>query len=86
MPRMSTALFDLTGRTALITGSSRGLGNAIAAGMAAADARVVINGTDAGRVAQAAQALRALGHTVLEAPFDVVDEAQVRAAFEALDA
>ncbi|MBL8363542.1 MAG: SDR family oxidoreductase [Rubrivivax sp.] len=79
-------LFDLTGRTALITGSSRGLGHAIASGYAAAGARVVINGTDAGRVAQAAQALRAQGRTVFEAPFDVVDEAQVRTAFEALDA
>ena len=43
-------LFDLTGRTALVTGSSRGLGRAMAEGLAAAGARVVINGVDAARV------------------------------------
>ena len=82
---MSTQLFSLEGRTALVTGSSRGLGQGIAAGMAAAGARVVLNGTDAKRVAESAQALRALGHIVFEAPFDVVDEAAVVGAFEALD-
>ncbi len=83
---MSTQLFSLEGRTALVTGSSRGLGQGIAAGMAAAGARVVLNGTDAKRVGQSAQALRALGHTVFEAPFNVVDEAAVVGAFAALDA
>ena len=39
---MSTTLFDLTGRTALITGSSRGLGRAMAEGMAEAGAAIVI--------------------------------------------
>ena len=82
---MSIQLFSLEGRTALVTGSSRGLGQGIAAGMAAAGARVVLNGTDAKRVGESAQALRAQGHTVFEAPFDVVDEAAVVAAFEALD-
>ena len=82
---MSIQLFSLEGRTALVTGSSRGLGRGIAAGMAAAGARVVLNGTDAKRVGESAQALRAQGHTVFEAPFDVVNEAAVVAAFEALD-
>ena len=82
---MSIQLFSLEGRTALVTGSSRGLGQGIAAGMAAAGARVVLNGTDAKRVGESAQALRAQGHTVFEAPFDVVDEAAVVAAVEALD-
>ena len=82
---MSIQLFSLEGRTALVTGSSRGLGRGIAAGMAAAGARVVLNGTDAKRVGESAQALRAQGHTVFEAPFDVVDEAAVVGAFEALD-
>ena len=35
---MSQALFDLSGRTALVTGSSRGLGRAIAKGLAEAGA------------------------------------------------
>ena len=47
---MSTALFDLSGRTALVTGSSRGLGRAIAEGMAKAGAKIIINGVDPKRV------------------------------------
>ena len=39
-------LFDLTGRLALITGSSRGIGRAIAEGYLAAGARVIVNGRD----------------------------------------
>ena len=42
------AQFDLTGRVALITGASRGLGAAIARGMARAGAEVVLNGRMAG--------------------------------------
>ena len=47
---MSTALFDLSGRTALVTGSSRGLGRAIAEGMAKAGAKIIVNGVDPKRV------------------------------------
>lgn len=82
---MPKTLFDLTGRTALVTGSSRGLGNAMARGLAEAGAAVILNGSDADRLAAAASALRADGHTVLESRFDVTDEAAVAAAFEALD-
>ena len=80
------ALFDLTGRTALVTGSSRGLGRAMAEGLAAAGAALVVNGSDAGRLAAAAAELRAGGCCVHEAVFDVTDEAAVVAAFERLDA
>ena len=83
---MKGALFDLAGRTALVTGSSRGLGLAMAEGLAEAGAAVVLNGADAGRLAGAAAALRAAGHTVHEARFDVTDEAEVLAAFAGLDA
>ena len=51
-------LFDLSGRTALVTGSSRGLGRAMAEGLAEAGAALVLNGADAGRLAEAAGALR----------------------------
>ena len=83
---MSTHLFDLTGRTALVTGSSRGLGRAMAEGLAAAGAAVVLNGVDAARLADAAAEMRAGGHTVHEARFDVTDEAAILAAFATLDA
>lgn len=82
---MSHPLFDLSGRTALVTGSSRGLGHAIAEGLAQAGARLVLNGMDTGRLALAAAALRAKGHQVEEAAFDVTDEAAVCAAFARLD-
>jgi gluconate 5-dehydrogenase len=83
---MSTALFSLAGRTALVTGSSRGLGYAIAEGFAEAGAALVLNGTDPGRLAAAAAALRAKGYDVTEALFDVTDEPVVVAAFAKLDA
>jgi len=82
---MSTRLFDLTGRTALVTGSTRGLGRAMAEGLAAAGAAVVLNGSDSGRLAAAAAEMRALGCAVHEACFDVTDEAGIVAAFERLD-
>ena len=83
---MSIALFDLSGRTALVTGSSRGLGYAIAEGLANAGAAVVLNGSDPTRLAEAAKALRAKGHTVTETAFDVTDEAAVASTFSTLDA
>jgi gluconate 5-dehydrogenase len=79
-------LFDLSGRTALITGSSRGLGFGIAEGLAEAGATIILNGSDPGRLAAAAESLRAKGHTVHEAAFDVTSEEAVTAAFAALDA
>jgi gluconate 5-dehydrogenase len=82
---MSAALFSLQGRTALVTGSSRGLGRAMAEGLAAAGAAVVLNGSDEGRLASAAAAMEAAGSRVHQARFDVTDEAAVIAAFERFD-
>ncbi len=82
---MSTQLFSLAGRTALITGSSRGLGLAIAQGMASAGAKVILNGIDATRLEAAAAALKQQGFEVDHSAFDVTQEAAVVAAFEALD-
>jgi gluconate 5-dehydrogenase len=83
---MTNPLFDLTGRTALITGSTRGLGRAFAEGLAAAGAKVVLNGTDPARVAQAAEELRSAGHQADGAAFNVADEAAIVATFEKFDA
>ncbi|MCZ7932027.1 SDR family oxidoreductase [Agrobacterium leguminum] len=82
---MSVSLFDLSGKTALITGSSRGLGRAFAEGLANAGARVILNGVDAKRLEEAAAAMRSTGREVLTAAFDVTDEAAVIAAFERFD-
>ena len=75
-------LFDLTGRLALITGSSRGIGRAIAEGYLAAGARVLINGRDKDAVAAA---VKALGSNVIAAPFDVTDKAAVEAAVDKIE-
>ena len=80
------ALFDLAGKTALVTGSSGGLGLAIARGLAEAGAAVVLNGRDRAKLAEAARALRSAGHHVLVSAFDVADEAAAVAAFNGLDA
>jgi gluconate 5-dehydrogenase len=69
------ASFDLSGRTALVTGSTRGLGLAIAHGLAAAGARVAING----RSADAAETAAAVIPGAVAAPFDVTDEDAVAA-------
>jgi gluconate 5-dehydrogenase len=65
-------IFDLTGRRALITGSSRGIGLALAEGLMSAGCEIVLNGRDAGRLGRAAESLRG-GGTVGEAVFDVTD-------------
>jgi gluconate 5-dehydrogenase len=64
-------LFDLAGRVALITGSSRGIGLALARGLGEAGATVVLNGRDPGRVGTAAAALREAGVRCATVAFDV---------------
>lgn len=82
----ATSLFDLTGRTALITGSTRGLGRAIAEGMGQAGAALIVNGRDPQATEAAARELRDAGLSARAAPFDVTDEAAVEAVFQELDA
>jgi gluconate 5-dehydrogenase len=83
---MSQALFDLSGRTALVTGSSRGLGRAIAEGLAKAGARLIINGIDPARVEAAVTDMRAVGYPAEGSAFDVTDEAGIVEAFARFDA
>jgi len=72
--------FDLSGQTALVTGSTRGIGLALARALAAAGARVAING----RTAEAVEAVVAgIEHSVA-ASFDVTDEAAVTRAIATL--
>jgi len=75
-------LFDLSGRLALVTGSSRGIGRAIAEGYLAAGARVVVNGRDAAAVSGA---VTALGSNAVAMPFDVTKTTDVEAAIEKIE-
>jgi gluconate 5-dehydrogenase len=75
-------LFDLTGKRALVTGSSQGIGLALAKGLAAAGARVVLNGRDTGKLEQAATQMP--GSDKLA--FDATDHAAVRSAIDAFEA
>jgi gluconate 5-dehydrogenase len=78
--------FDLSGRTALVTGSSSGIGRALATGLTGAGARVVLNGRDARKLETAAAMLREAGASVLTAPFDVTDGAAVAQAITRIEA
>ena len=72
-------LFDLTGKTAVITGSSRGIGRAIAEQMAAAGARVVISSRKAGPCEEVAAGINAAGGKAVSIPCNVGDKAQLQA-------
>ena len=79
---MTTPLFSLDGRVALVTGASRGLGFAMAEGLAEAGAAVVLNGRDPATLEARAAELRARGFAASVAAFDVADEAAVRAGVD----
>ena len=78
--------FRLDGRLALVTGSSSGIGLALARGLGQAGAKLVLNGRDAAKLATAAASLRELGLTVFERAFDVTDLAASEAAVVAIEA
>ena len=72
--------FDLSGRVALVTGAYRGLGFAIARGLAQAGATVIVNGRKRDEVDAAARKLRDEGLASVTSLFDVTDAAAARAA------
>jgi gluconate 5-dehydrogenase len=78
--------FALHGRLALVTGSSAGIGNALARGLAGAGATIVLNGRDARRLEQAAAALRAEGASVHAVAFDVTSAEATTAAVARIEA
>jgi len=79
---MGLTLFDLTGKRALITGSSQGIGFALAQGLSAAGAKVVLNGRDEAKLATAAAQIA--GSEVLA--FDATQHEAVRAAVDGFEA
>lgn len=74
-----TSLFDLSGRTALVTGASRGIGRAIAFGLAGAGAHVALNGRDAATLDEVRVDIEAAGGHAVVVPADVTDRDAVAA-------
>jgi len=79
---MSIKLFDLTGKRALITGSSQGIGFALARGLSEAGAAIVLNGRDTTKLKAVVDKLTAEGVTVDALPFDATDHNAVRVAVD----
>ena len=84
----ATHPFDLTGRLALVTGGGSGLGLAIARGLAAAGARIVLNGRTRAKLEAAAASLEREGGgsgRIEIAPFDIADADAVAAGIAAIE-
>ena len=79
-------LFSLTGKRALITGSSQGIGFALARGLANAGAEIVLNGRDTAKLDAAAETLRAEGAVIQTLTFDATDHDAVRRAVDGFEA
>ena len=77
-------IFSLQGRVALVTGASRGLGFAMAQGLAQADALVVLNGRDAATLGLRRADIEAAGGQAEIAAFDVCDRLAADAAMDAI--
>lgn len=74
--------FDLTGRTALVSGASRGIGKAIAIGLAEAGADVAVAARSAGDLEKVAESVSETGRRALAVPLDVSEVASIPAAVE----
>jgi len=76
----TNSLFDLSGKCALITGSSQGIGFTLARGLAEAGAKIILNGRDNDKLRQAAKTLTDEGAVVHSLAFDVTDHQACAAA------
>ena len=81
-----STLFDLTGRTALVTGASRGLGRQMAGALARAGADLVITARDAASLTDSVAEIEALGRRVVPVALDLREEESIRAAAAAAEA
>lgn len=78
-------LFDVSGRTALVTGAAQGLGLAMATGLAEAGARVILNDIQAAKLQSEVARLADRGFSVLACPFDVRRADEIAAAVPAAE-
>jgi NAD(P)-dependent dehydrogenase (short-subunit alcohol dehydrogenase family) len=76
---MASLLFDISGRVALVIGASRGIGHAIATGLAEAGARVALSSRTKGDLSRSAEELRALGANAEAFPADVAKLSEIQA-------
>ena len=77
---MSQSLFDLSGRVAVVTGGTTGIGHAIALGLAEAGADVVPSSRRVEQVEKAAAEIEALGRRSLRVTSDVLDRSSLERA------
>lgn len=82
-PNASDNLFDLTGKVAVITGSSRGIGRAIALRMAQHGAKVVVTSRKADACEKVAEEIRGAGGDAIVVPCNVSEKAQLQALVDA---
>jgi gluconate 5-dehydrogenase len=82
---MIQELFDLSGKTALVTGATHGLGMAIAKGLAGAGARIVINDIFPEKLEKALEQYKADGIEAAGYLFDVTDEDAVKSALQTIE-
>jgi gluconate 5-dehydrogenase len=82
---MTSDLFSLKGKCALVTGSSQGIGLALAEGLAKAGARVILNGRDIEKLKIAKRELETKGVKTSAANFDVTDEEEVGIAIDYIE-
>ena len=79
-------MFDLTGKTSLITGASRGLGFAIAKGFSTHGATVVLNGRNLETLEKSAEELRAKGGNIFTSSFDVTNSDAIKSSVADIEA
>ncbi|MDB5715825.1 MAG: family oxidoreductase [Sphingomonadales bacterium] len=82
----ATPVFDLSGRVALVTGASSGIGERFATILAASGAAVVLAARRADRLEQACAAIKAKGGRAIAVAMDVADEPSTIAAYDAAEA
>ncbi|KAA9383437.1 SDR family oxidoreductase [Neorhizobium galegae] len=82
---MTFPLFDLSGRRALVTGSSQGIGFALAKGLAEHGASLVLNGRDPVKLQAAADSLKNEGYEARISDFDVTDPDAVKRGVDAIE-